>query len=215
MNTRRLELAAVGAVAAVGLTEALLNAPEFGADKRKPAASPAVANRGTNGVPNVELQTHTGRKVRFYDDLVRGTLVVINMMYAGCNITCPPMTHNLVKVQELLGERVGRDIFMYSLTLKPEQDGPEDLAQFAKLHAVKPGWLFLTGRPAEVEQLRLALGFYDPDAAEDRKEGRHVGMVRIGNDPFKRWGMAPALAAPRQIVSMIEHLDRRHARNIG
>ena len=185
------------------MVEGLVNPPDW----RLAAAAPG--NRSAQNLPNVELKTHQGRTVRFYDDLVRDKLVVINMMYAGCNNTCPPTTHNLVKVQELLKERIGRDIFMYSLTLRPEQDGPEDLAHFARLHGVHPGWLFLTGRPRDVEQLRFALGFYDPDPKVDQQEGRHVGMVRIGNDSFRRWGMAPGLADPRQIVAAIQHLDRK------
>jgi len=203
MNTRMMELAGAGAIALYGMVEGLLNPPDW----RVAAAAPG--NRTAGALPNVELKTHEGRTVRFYDDLVRDKLVVMNMMYAGCNRTCPPMTHNLVKVQQMLKDRVGKDIFMYSLTLRPEQDSPEDLAHFARLHGVQPGWLFLTGRPKDVERLRFAMGFYDPDAEVDKQEGRHVGMVRIGNDPYRRWGMAPALADPRQIVAAINHLDRK------
>jgi protein SCO1 len=204
MNTRRFELAAAGAVAVVGLADALLNPPKWGEPL---AATPP--RRDSHGIPNVPLKTHTGKSVRFYDDLVHGKVVLITMMYAGCNNTCPPSTFNLVQVQQMLGARVGRDIFMYSLTLKPEQDSPDDLAHYAKLHHVGPGWLFLTGEPADVQRLRYALGFYDPDPTIDQQDGRHVGMVRIGNDPYQRWGMAPTLADPRQILSMIEHIDRR------
>jgi protein SCO1/2 len=137
------------------------------------------------------------------------------MMYASCNNTCPPMTHNLVRVQQLLADRIGKDIFMYSITLKPEQDTAPDLAHYARLNGVGPGWLFLTGAPPDIEALRYALGFYDPDPVVDQREGRHVGMVRIGNDPFQRWGMAPALAEPRQIVSAILHLDRKPPPRVG
>jgi protein SCO1/2 len=200
MNARRLELAA-GAIGLAGLGIVL-----GGRGAKARPATPAPASHGAAGsVPNVALQTHTGRKVRFYDDLVRGKLVVINMMYAGCSDTCSPTTHNLVRLQQLLGDRVGRDIFMYSISLKPEQDSPIDLAAYARSHAVQPGWLFLTGAPGDIEQLRFALGFYDPDPKIDRQDGRHVGMVRIGNDPYRRWGMAPALADPRQIASMVLH----------
>jgi protein SCO1/2 len=104
---------------------------------------------------------------------------------------------------------------MYSITLRPEQDSPEDLAHYARLHHVQPGWLFLTGSSPDIERLRYALGYYDPDPAIDKQEGRHVGMVRIGNDAFKRWGMAPALANPRQIVSHILHLDKRVPARFG
>jgi protein SCO1 len=202
MNMSRLEVATMGAFAVAGMAGGLLEGPE------QRARGPATARRPPYGsIPNVPLKTHTGKSVRFYDDLVRDKVVVITMMYALCNNTCPPSTYNLVQVQRMLRDRVGKDIFMYSLTLKPEQDSPEDLAQYAKQHQVQPGWLFLTGAPPDVERLRFALGFYDPDPAVDRQEGRHVGMVRIGNDPSRRWGMAPALADPRQIVSMIQHMD--------
>ena len=207
MNARRLELAGAGAFALFGMGLALVDGQPAGA-KAGPAPKPATRGKA-EGLPNVALKTHTGKTVRFYDDLVQGKLVVINMMYAGCTNTCPPTTHNLLRVQQMLGDRVGRDIFMYSITLKPEQDSPVDLAAYAKSHAVQPGWLFLTGAPGDIEQLRFALGFYDPDPAVDRQDGRHVGMVRIGNDPYRRWGMAPALADPRQIVSMILHEDRK------
>ena len=202
MNTRRYFVAGTGAMSLAGLAMALSNPPQ------QRSASRPVARSG-EGVPNVRLKTHTGKTVRFYDDLVHDKLVVINMMYAACNNTCPPSTYNLVEVQKLLGDRVGKDIFMYSITLRPDQDSPEDLAHYAKQYKVKPGWTFLTGAPEDIESLRFALGYYDPDPKVDRAEGRHVGMVRIGNDPYKRWGMAPALADPHHIVNMILHMDRK------
>ena len=104
--------------------------------------------------PNVTLTTHEGKKVRFYDDLVKDKIVIINFMYVKCQGSCPGTTANLVKVQKLLGDRVGKDIFMYSITLKPEEDTPEKLAAYAKAYKVGPGWQFLTGNPQDVELLR-------------------------------------------------------------
>lgn len=203
MNNRRYVVAGAVAASALGLgLGAMFPRP------RQQAAVPGPARRANAGIPDVELQAHDGTRVRFYQDLVRDKLVVINMMYAGCNVTCPPMTYNLAMVQQLLGDRVGRDIFMYSITLRPQQDAPADLADFARRHGVAPGWLFLTGKPADVEQLRYALGFYDPDPLVDRQEGRHVGMVRIGNESMRRWSMVPALAHPRHMVAAILRMDR-------
>ncbi len=34
--------------------------------------------------PNIELQTHDGRTVKFYDDLIKGKVVALNFMYCGC-----------------------------------------------------------------------------------------------------------------------------------
>src|SRR5690349_1174577 len=70
--------------------------------------------------PDVPLQTQDGKTVRFYDDLLKGKIVVINFMYAGCGDICPAMMMNLLDVQKILGDRIGRDIFMYSITLQPE-----------------------------------------------------------------------------------------------
>ncbi|HET6891343.1 MAG TPA: SCO family protein, partial [Pyrinomonadaceae bacterium] len=84
--------------------------------------------------PNFELTTHDGKKVHFYDDLIKDKIVVINFMYAKCEGICMPITMNLKRVQKLLGDRVGRDIFMYSVTLKPEEDTPRALKQYVRAH---------------------------------------------------------------------------------
>ena len=42
--------------------------------------------------PNFELTTHEGKKVRFYDDLMKDKIVVINFMYVKCEGNCVPVT---------------------------------------------------------------------------------------------------------------------------
>src|ERR1044072_8394456 len=117
--------------------------------------------------PNVTLTTHEGKKVKFYDDLIKDKIILINFMYVKCDGICPGTTANLLNVQKMLGDRVGRDIFMYSITLKPEEDTPEVLNRYAKAYKTKPGWLFLTGDPKDVELLRRSLGFIDRDPERD------------------------------------------------
>ena len=121
-------------------------------------------------------------------------------------------TRNLLRVQQMLGERAGRGVFMYSITLKPEQDTPVTLGQYAGRHGVKPGWQLLTGTPADIRDLRYRLGFYDPDPLIDDDKGTHTGVVRIGNDAYDRWTMAPSLADPEQILATINHVDRSMVR---
>lgn len=70
--------------------------------------------------PNVELVTHEGRKVRFYDDLIKDKIVVTNFMYAQCEGICPAIISNLLRLQKLFGVSVNRDIYMYSITLTPQ-----------------------------------------------------------------------------------------------
>lgn len=157
--------------------------------------------------PNVVLTTHEGKKVRFYDDLMKDKIVILNFMYAKCEGICPGTTANLVKLQKLLGDRVGKDIFMYSITLKPEQDTPEVLGRYAKAYKTKPGWLFLTGDPGDVELLRQSLGFIDRDPARDANKSNHIGMLRYGNEPLMLWAGCPGMMQPSKIAHVIGLVD--------
>jgi protein SCO1/2 len=170
---------------------------------RGTAATPLSQRGGAAYFTNAELCAHDGRTVRFYDDLVKGKIVLINFMYTACGDICPGMTQNLADVQKLLGDRVGRDIFMYSLTLQPEEDTPERLKAYAEIFDVKPGWLFLAGAPADIELLRRRLGFADSDPLQDAELDQHIGIVRIGNEPLNRWAMAPALLRPAAFIQNI------------
>lgn len=157
--------------------------------------------------PNVTLTTHDGKKVKFYDDLLKDKIVIINFMYIRCQGTCPGTTANLVKVQKLLGDRVGKDIFMYSITLKPEEDSAKDLAAYAQAYKVGPGWKFLTGDPKDIELLRQKLGFIDRDPVRDANKSNHIGMLRWGNEPHTLWAGCPALLVPGKIVKEISLVD--------
>jgi protein SCO1 len=157
--------------------------------------------------PNVVLTTHEGKKVRFYDDLIKDKIVILNMMYAECEGVCPGITANLAKVQKTLGKRVGQDIFMYSITLKPEHDSPKALKEYAQMHGVKPGWTFLTGDPKDIEMLRRKLGFTNPDPKLDADSSQHIGMVRYGNEPLQRWAASPGLADASWIARSVLFVD--------
>ena len=157
--------------------------------------------------PNVELTTHEGKKVRFYDDLIKDKIVIINFMYAECKGICPGITANLLKVQKLLGNRIGRDIFMYSITLRPEEDSPQDLRHYVQMHKVKPGWLFLTGKPDEIDALRRKLGFSNTNPKLDNDKTNHIGMIRYGNEPRQWWAMCPGQAHAEWIVESILWMD--------
>ena len=116
---------------------------------------------GVDWFTNVPVQTQDGRTLRFYDDVMKGKILVINFFFTDCDNLCPIATDNLVRVQELLGDRVGKDIRFVSISLQPEHDTPEVMAEYAKKHGVGPGWLFLTGKRDDIELLRHRLGFWD------------------------------------------------------
>jgi protein SCO1/2 len=157
--------------------------------------------------PNVEVISHEGKKFHFYDDLIKDRMVLINFFYSQCKEFCPPMTANLVKVQDRLGERLGRDLFMYSLTLEPQHDTPEVLRHYSMMYGTKPGWSFLTGKPENLEALRIKLGFRDLDPVEDADRSNHTGVILYGNDKLNRWSACPALASIDEIMRQISSLD--------
>lgn len=187
----------------------LLKAALTGAVCAPSLARAAAAGAGPRAgyFPNTVVQTQHGQKLRFYDDVVKGNkIVVFNMIYTMCTNICPPSTANLSQVQELLGDRVGRDIFFYSLTLRPEADTPQALLAYARQFGLKPGWTLLTGKPKEMDLIRRKLGFYDRDPEVDKDLSQHTGMVRIGKEAYDRWTMMPALLTPRQLVDSITRL---------
>jgi len=155
--------------------------------------------------PNVVLTTSEGAKVKFYDDLLKDKIVILHLMYASCDGICPVTTENLKRVRQILRAAVDHDIFTYSLTLKPEEDSPEKLAEYARTRAIRDkDWLFLTGKPDEVDMLRHLLGFADPRPDVDRDKARHSGMLRYGNEPLAIWGSCQGSGDPEWIAQEIQ-----------
>jgi protein SCO1/2 len=128
-------------------------------------------------------------------------------MYAKCEGVCMPITRNLIRVQNLLGDRMGKDIFMYSFTLKPQEDTVMALKHYAHMHKVKPGWSFLTGSVEDMETLRQKLGYVDPDPEVDKDRSNHIGVIKYGNEPLERWGGCPGLIAADWIVETLSWVD--------
>lgn len=198
MNSRRstlLTLLASAATSAVGAASTAWD------PRRRPDVDPREEY-----FTNAEFIDHEGKQRRFYEDIIHNKLVVVNMMYTACTSTCPANTASLLKVQEALGDRIGRDVHMVSLSLLPELDSPSALRTYMKRHGIGPGWIFLTGTRPPMDLVRRKLGFYDTDPAVDADLFRHTGMLSIGNDRIERWCMVPALSATHQIVRTIEEM---------
>ena len=153
--------------------------------------------------PNVSLITHEGRKVLFYDDLIKDKKVILNFMFTTCEKACPLVTTNLVKVQKMLHDRIGHDIFMYSITLAPEVDTPKKLREYAAMHRVQAGWQFLTGKPADIELLRRSLGFTQRNPIRDAEKTNHIGVIRFGTEASTRWAACPGLAPADWVATSI------------
>lgn len=179
--------------------------PATAAVDHAPAAPMSMAAR-RGWIPNVPLVTHNGDKVNFYDDLVRGNrTILINFFVTAClDGRCFPVNQNLRKVQDLVGDRMGKDVFFYSVTLDPAFDTVERLREYAEdVFEVGPGWLFLTGEHANIDHLRRRQGYVDPDPERDRDVTNHSSTGRIIVDAKDRWAMVPLTTSPQNIYSVL------------
>src|SRR3954464_10326520 len=149
---------------------------------------------------NVPLVGHDGRPARFYDDLVRNKKVVLTFVSSRAPGASREVTQNLAALQHLFGQRVGSDIFMYSIARTPEHDSAAALRSWAASSGAGLGWRFMTGKPADVERLRHGLGFASEDPAEDADPAYAVGLLRYGIEPDMLWGHCQSQATPRVLA---------------
>lgn len=161
----------------------------------------AESHWGANYFPNVTLTTQDGKQVKFYDDLIKGKVVAIELFYTQCLDICPLETARLAQVQQMLGDRVGKDIFFYSLSIDPERDTPGQLKAFAEKYHAGPGWTFLTGKKEDIELISKKLGLYRPPDPSDR-DG-HEPHLLIGNEATGQWLRNNAVDNPRFLSILI------------
>src|SRR6476660_8603316 len=151
------------------------------------AAKPVSANGGAESshFPNVELITQDGKRVHFYDDLIKGKIVAIDLIYTSCKFACPLETARLAQVQTVLGDRMGRDVFFYSITLDPGHDTPAVLKAYAEKFHAGPGWLFLTGSQTDIDLISHKIGLYSPP--DPSNPDGHVPSLLVGNEVTGQW----------------------------
>ena len=199
-----------GSAAPAKLTEALAElsaapapalAPVEPAPLTPPAPLPAESNASAAAAryfPDTVLLNQHGQPVHFYTDLLKGKVVVISTIFADCGGVCPLIVERFAKVQEKLGDRVGRDVTLISISVDPVNDTPERLHGYAERAGAKPGWHFLTGEKANVDFVLKRLGQY----VESRDA--HSNIFIIGNEPTGLWKKAFGLAPAEDVIEIVE-----------
>ena len=157
--------------------------------------------------PNVALRTHENRRVRLYDDLLRGRNVLLHFFRAEPDdLREREGIATLSKVESLLGDRCGRDVFLYSFTLAPGRDTPARLRRHHEHVGAGPGWTFLTGAPRDMETCRNRFGFVHADPKLAKGLPKHWDLVLIGNEPHERWMAAHALSRPEVLLDQLNRV---------
>jgi len=160
-------------------------------------------------LPDTPLVDDTGRQVRFLTDLVRDRAVVITFFYTNCRGTCPGTNLVLAELRDLLAKDFGRSVRLISISFEPEKDDVKAIAEYASQFRVEatdvdtPEWLFLTGGPDDIRELRRALQLYDLDEAVDRDPSQHAAAVIVGNQATGRWGILPVGIGAKRLAERI------------
>lgn len=161
----------------------------------------SAAKWGANYFPNLPVVTQDGKVLKLYDDLLKDKIVVVDFVFTTCQQICPLFTARMAQLQHRLGDRVGRDVFLYSFSLDPERDTPEALKAYAEAFDAGPGWLFLTGDPGELRTIRHKLG------ERSRRPSEHNGMIMLGNGKTGDWQRTSQMQDVDRLVKEINEMD--------
>src|SRR5712691_380073 len=157
--------------------------------------------RGENYFPNLPVVTQDGKTLKFYDDVIKGRIVVVSFIYTNCPDICPLTTARIAQVEEKLGGLMGRDFFLVSMTVDPVRDTPQRLKEFAESFGAGPGWLFLTGRPEDIKLINTKLGDRSRTISEHRNE------IILGNDATGEWARNTVFGDLDRLIMDIRSLD--------
>ena len=172
----------------------------------------SYASQGKEGEPEVEakptevklhdleLLDQDGRKVRFRSDVVGDRIVVIDTFFTTCGLICPILSAIFADVQEQLGDRLGKEVVLVSISVDPGTDIPPRLKEFAVTWEARPGWVFLTGEKLKVDRVLSGLGLYSSDFTA------HPAAFLVGDGKNGGWSRFYGFATPEQILGSVDEL---------
>jgi protein SCO1/2 len=147
----------------------------------------SIDEKGRRYFTDLTLITHEGREVRFFSDLLKDKLVVINFFYTNCP-TAQISLITLFKLQKRVGDQLGKTLHFLSISVDPERDTLKAVQEYASRYNPKPGWMFLTGKSEHLRTINLKLGNRNP-APE-----AHLQVFLLGNLKTGKWLRLPETA---------------------
>lgn len=166
---------------------------------------PPTQGRGGNQFPDVAVTSHTGKVYRFYSDLIRDKVVLVQFMSLDSQKHSPSLAH-LAQIAQRLGDKLGKEVSLYSITTDPENDTVEKLAAYAKDHAIPEGWHLL--RPSYDDAKAISGRFARHLSNHHHHEGINTRMVHYGNGSLGLWGAFASDADPDMAVTRLGWLQK-------
>lgn len=162
---------------------------------------PVKANTVNVKIHDLELLDQDGKKGKFKSDFIGDRLAAITFTYTTCTTICPVLDAIFIQLQDILGKRLGKDISLITMSIDPVTDIPPRMKQYAKRLSAKPGWLFLTGKKANVDTVLKGLDVYSPDIFN------HPPTVFIGDGRRGTWKRIYGFPSPEQIMAVFKELE--------
>jgi protein SCO1/2 len=176
-----------------------------GQEARQPANNAGSPPEGQKpdqrkAIPDAELYNQDGKKIHFYSDLIKDKVVIVSFFFTSCSLICPMQGESLSKLQAMLGERLGKDVYLVSVSMDPEADPPERLKIWGTQFGARPGWTLVTGKKSEIDKVAMAL------TGAPTVKGDHSPVVFVGSDKTGRWIRAYGLGEPARFASLIDEV---------
>lgn len=205
MQTIRLKVAALALWLAV--------APLTWADDEDPHAKHRAMMENKAPEPAAEfadidlrdalLLTQDDEEVHFVSDVIGDNIVVMDFVYTTCTTVCPVLTALFTQVQTQLGDDLGGEVIMVSMTVDAARDTPARLKAYAAKHNVQEGWTWLTGPKSTMDDVLTGLGAYSV-SFED-----HPAMVIVGDGRTGEWKRMFGFPNPDRIMSVVNEFKAK------
>ncbi len=170
------------------------------AEAARPASTQAAPSAATVSLEDLPLLDQDGKSRRFRSEVVGDRIVVMDFIFTTCTTICPVLSSKMARVQERLGARLGRDVFLVSVSVDPTRDGPAQLLAYSKKWKAREGWSFLGGKPADVNAVLKGVGAYTANFAN------HPPMFLVGDGRSGTWTRLNGFPEVDQILKQVDTL---------
>jgi protein SCO1/2 len=157
------------------------------------AKTPYRASLHDYTLPDVMLIRDDGTEVRFPAHIDDGRPVLLNFIFTTCTAICPMLSQTFAGFQQKLGDEVG-GVNMVSISIDPDQDTPERLAEYAERYGAGQQWTHYTGTPEASIAVQKAFQTY----YVDKMNHRPVAFLRRA--PGEPWVRLDGFASPDDLV---------------
>lgn len=158
---------------------------------------------------DLPLLDQDGKTVRFRTDVIGDRIVVLDTFFTTCGLICPILGAIMMELQEKVGDRLGRDVTLVSISVDPATDIPPRLKQYATQWDARPGWVFLTGGKPDVDRVLTGLGLYTADFTS------HPSAFLVGDGKSGEWTRFYGFATPEQLMEKITALSGKRKGGSG